>query len=103
MDAHFVHPETEFIEDALETVMLKREVMADILIAWRMRAHPETEFIEDALETVMLKREVMADILIAWRMKEFEASYERYERQMRRWYNHEDDWPMFDMYYDYRP
>jgi hypothetical protein len=65
--------------------------------------HPETEFIEEAFHTVMIKREVMADILIVWRMKEMEASYERYERQMRSWYNHEDDWPMFDMSYDYRP
>jgi hypothetical protein len=65
--------------------------------------HPDTEFMEDsvAMPIVMLKRELMADVRLVWRMREMESRYERYERQMRRWYNHEDDWAPFDMNEDY--
>jgi len=65
--------------------------------------HPEIPFMEDpdTFPTAMVKREVTADVLCVWRMKEFEHRYERYERQMKQWYRHEDDWPMFDMSMDY--
>jgi hypothetical protein len=66
--------------------------------------HPDTEFMEDELSfaVVMLKRELMTDVRLYWRMREMEARYERYERSMRGWYRDEDDWPPFDMDYDYR-
>lgn len=41
MDTRFVHPESEFIDHAFEIVMLKRELIADILIAWRMKEMEE--------------------------------------------------------------
>jgi len=65
--------------------------------------HPDMDFMEDpvSFHTVMVKREVLADILLIWRMNEMEARYERYERAMRHWYKHEDDWEIFDMSFDY--
>lgn len=65
--------------------------------------HPDMDFMEDpvSFHTVMVKREVLADIRLVWRMNEMEARYERYEREMRRRYRHEDDWEIFDMSYDY--
>jgi len=67
--------------------------------------HPDMDFMEDEISfgVVMLKRELMADVREVWRMREMERRYERYERYMRGWYRHEDDWPPFDMDYDYAP
>jgi hypothetical protein len=60
--------------------------------------HPDIFWLEDPVSfcIVMLKREVMVDLQIVWKMREFENRYERYERYMKQWYHHEDDWPMFD-------
>jgi len=48
----FQHPDTEFMEDpiAFNTVMLKRELMTDVRLVWRMR---EMESRYERYETLM--------------------------------------------------
>jgi hypothetical protein len=58
--------------------------------------HPENNFLEEAFDMVMLKRELMIDVRLDARMRYFEIRYERYEREMRQLYRHEDDWAVFD-------
>ena len=66
------HPEIDFMEEAFDTVMLKRELMRDVELFDRMK-HFESRY----------------------------ERYENWMRQLYGRHGHEDDWTMFDPTYDY--
>jgi hypothetical protein len=52
-------------------------------------------------DTLPLRRELMADVRLIGRIRDLEFKYNRYEAIMRRVFNSENEWPVFDEFNDY--
>ena len=47
------------------------------------------------------RQELMADVRLIGRIRDLEFKYNRYEAIMRRVFNSENEWPVFDEFNDY--
>jgi hypothetical protein len=48
-----------------------------------------------------LRQELMEDVRLIGRIRDLESKYNRYEAIMRRVYNSENEWPVFDEFSNY--
>ena len=53
------------------------------------------------IDIEMIRQELMEDLRLIGRIRDLESKYNRYEAIMRRVYNSENEWPVFDEFSNY--